>query len=196
VTYPSKLEVLRAGVENGRLDVLADITARSEGDRVKVEFHARGEKYRFTSTVKDGRISFKKQLPSSQRSVRSGIMTLSYEGNERVRPMEVRLRAANGKSKLSRSKLSLQVGKLTAQGEISSRARGVVRLSLSYDTPTGSANHEFQAIVKDGRWKAVEELPVEARQGGYLTIQFTGYMKNSLRGEQIAKELLEGQSFG
>ena len=31
--------------------------------------------------------------------------------------------------------------------------------------------------------------------GGYLSIQFTGYLEERMRGEQIAKQVLAGQAF-
>ncbi len=40
-----------------------------------------------------------------------------------------------------------------------------------------------------------ETPPPGLREGGYLTIQFTGYLPAHIRGAQIAKEVLAGQSF-
>jgi uncharacterized protein YkwD len=193
---PSKLQVLRAGVEDGRLDVLAEITARAEGDWVHVTFHAGGARHTFTEQVRDGRLRFRETLPRRQRGARSGIVELAYSGNEQVRPTSVRLRAANGKAGLGRSHLSLRDGVLRAQGTVSSRARGVARLTLGFQRPDGSTGTwEGKATIADGRWSTTEPLPADAAAGGYLSIQFTGYLEERMRGEQIAKQILAGQVF-
>jgi len=116
---------------------------------------------------------------------------LAYPGNELVRPASVRLRAANGKAGLARSDLSLRDGVLRAKGTVSSRARGVARLILDFQRPDGSTGTwEGKATIADGRWSTTEPLPAEAAAGGYLSIQFTGYLKERMRGEQIAKQIL------
>ena len=197
-TYPAKLKVLRAGVENGRLDVLADITQRADGDRVRVSFIANGKRSKLTAPVEDGRIRFKRLLPSSQRRASTGIMEINYAGNDRVRPTEVRLRAANGKARLQRDLLSLHNGVIAAGGSVTARAHGVVSLILSFERPNGTVG-EWQgraSIRDDGSWRLEENLPSDARAGGYLSIQFTGSYPRRLRGEQTAKQLLDGQTVG
>jgi hypothetical protein len=195
-TFPAKFQVLRSQVENKRLDMLVDVTDRANGDAVEVEFHARGRRHTFTETIENGRLRFKELLPSAQRSVRTGIVTLRYAGNERVRPDEVRLRAASQQAKLRRTLLSLEDGVLTGEGRITGRARGVVRLRLTYDRPDGTVGAwDGRATIRDSYWSLEETLPPEAQGGGYLSIQFTGYQRRSVRGEQIAKELLNGQVF-
>lgn len=196
-TYPAKVQVRRASVLDGRLDVLADVSDRMNGEEVVVTFLANGEGDRFTASVMDGRLRFKRRLPWYQRGVSTGILTLKYAGNKVVRPFSVRLRAANGKARLSRSLLSLQEGRLRAEGKVTERAQGVVRLGLSYDRPSGGVGDwAGRATIRNGRWSLSEVLPLEARQGGYLTIQFTGELEDRIRGEQIAKQLLAGQRFG
>jgi hypothetical protein len=122
---------------------------------------------------------------------------IRYAGNEQVRPAEVRLRAAPRRALLQRSLLSLEDGEMVARGSVTQRAEGVVRLSLGYDRPDGSVGfHEARAeIGRDGRWALSEPLPADARAGGYLSIEFTGHYPNRIRGERIAKELLDGQAF-
>lgn len=196
-TFPAKFQVRRAEVDNGRLDMLVDTTARANGDEVDIEFHARGERHRFTQRIENDCVRFRQLLPRSQRSATAGIVTLSYRGNAVVRPTEVRLRAAGGRAQLQRNLLALENGTLTARGSVSRRADGVVRLDLSYDRPdglVGSWNGQAR-IENSGDWSMSEELPAEARGGGYLTIQFTGYLPERIRGEQIAKQLFAGQRF-
>lgn len=195
-THPSKLQVLRAGVDGGRLDVLAQTTRRANGDWVTMTFHANGRRHTFTEQVRDGRLRFRRALPRGQRSAGSGILELEYPGNETVRPASVRLRAADGKARLGRDHLSLSDGVLRASGTVSSRARGVVRLIMGFQRPDGSTGTwEGRATIVNGRWSTTEPLPAEAAGGGYLSIQFTGYLKKRIRGEQIAKQILAGQVF-
>ena len=122
---------------------------------------------------------------------------MRYAGNERVRPTDVRVRAANRKARLTRDLLSLEEGLLTARGSMSDRAEGVVRLILGFNRPDGSSGTwEGRATIgREGSWRVEEQLPAEARQGGYLSLQFTGYYPRRIRGEQIAKQVLDGQTF-
>ena len=193
----AKLQVLRAKVRDGRLDVLADITKRTDGDRVAVVFIANGERLRFTAPIEDGRVRFKRWLPASQRRISTGIMEMRYEGSNRVRPTKVRLRAADGKARLQRELLSLREGVITARGSLAGRARGSVRLILSYVRPDGTVG-EWRSrahIRRDGNWAMQEKLPADARAGGYVSIQFTGSYRLRVRGEQIGKQLLDGRRF-
>lgn len=194
---PAKLQVLRAGVKDGRLDVLAAITKRADGTRVNVAFVANGTRWKFAARVRRGQVRFKRRLPPRQRRASTGIIEIRYAGNDRVRPAEVRLRAATGKAGLKRDLLSLHRGVLTARGSLSGRARGVVRLILSFVRASGGVGewHGRARIRQDGRWSMRETLPSAANAGGYMSIQFTGEHPR-VRGEQIAKQLLDGQSFG
>jgi stress response protein YsnF len=172
---------------------LADVTNRANGDEVTVSFRARGKTFTFTEKVEEGRVHIDRKLPQSQRRARTGIVELEYEGNDRVRPTDVRLRAASGKAKLKRSTLSVTNDRLNVSGTISERARGVVRVAMSYVRPDGTVGEvKAKATIKDGKWKLSEQLPAEAANGGYVVIQFTGYQKANMRGEQTAKQVGPG----
>lgn len=189
--FPAKFKVRRAKVDDGQLDMLVRTTARANGDTVEFDFHANGRHHTFTETIEDGTLNVREFLPSSQEDVRTGIVTMTYGGNEYVRPTTVRLRAARVKANLERGELTLRDGKLTATGSISSRARGVVRLRLSYLRANGSVGEwAGRAKIDSGRWQLSEQLPAEAQGGGYLTMQFTGYLPRRMRGEQEAKQVL------
>ena len=186
--FPAKLQILRAGVRDGRLDVYGRITARASG-RVQVVYHSSGSRTRFSVPIVGGRISFKRRLSGAQRRKTTGILTLSYEGNDRVRPDDVRLRAANGKARLERGTTRIdRVGRLRVSGTISRRARGVVRIRLGYAAADGSASFlRYSAKIRNGSWSLTRQLPQAARAGGQLSIQFTGYEPALIRGEQLAK---------
>jgi hypothetical protein len=186
---PAKLEVLRAGVTAGKLDVLASITTRATGT-VRVRYRSAGATTNFTAPIRNGRISFRKALPRAQRSKPTGIFTLSYGGNAAVQPDSVRLRAALGKARLVRTRSLIDSsGRLRVSGTISPRARGVVRIRYGYIAANGSTEYlNYRAKITAGAWSLTTPLPnAAARAGGQLSIQFTGYEPRRIRGEQLAK---------
>jgi VCBS repeat-containing protein len=191
---PAKLQVLRAGVSAGKLDVLASITAKATG-KVRVSYRSGGVTTRFDASITRGRIGFRRALPRSQRSGSTGIVTLTYAGSALVAPDSVTLRAARGKARLVRSTSRIDSkGRLRVAGTITPRARGVVRVRLTY-VPAGGASTsvDYRAKIVRGRWTLNQQLPAAAAAaGGQLSIQFTGYEPLSIRGEQIAKEVKPG----
>ena len=181
---PAKLKVRRAGLRDGRLDVLARLTRGARGD-VAVAYRARGRTVRFRAPIENGRIRFAHRLPRAQRRG-SGIVTLSWRGSETARPATVRLRAAAQPARLRRQSVSLQHGRLRVSGRISSRARGVVRLRLAFVDGGAIQDRAFSAAIDDGRWQLSAPVPAAARDG-YLSVQFTGYRGargGPMRGEQ------------
>lgn len=191
--HPSKLEIQRADVERSDrvLDVLAPITARASGN-VAVEFHAAGRRERFDAAV-DGenrRIRFREGIPASQARQGTGIITLTYPGDEDTRPQELRLRAANRRARLDLDRPTLQDGRLRANGTVTSRASGVVRVSISYVHAGEAFTVERKARIDDGRWSLNTLLPeadrarIAARTGSvHSTTAFTGDFGERIRGE-------------
>ena len=178
---PAKLKLRRAGVHRGRLDVLALITRSAHGE-VAVAYRAQGRTVRFDAPIEHGRIRFVRRLPQTQRRG-SGIVTLRWRGSASVRPARLRLRAATQRAGLRREATELSEGRLHAEGSISPRARGVIRLTLAY----GRRDAVFSARIRGGHWRIVAPVPAAARAGGYLGIQFTGYRGargGAMRGEQ------------
>jgi subtilisin-like proprotein convertase family protein len=191
---PAKLQVLRAGVAGGRLDVLAAITAKATG-KVRVTYRSAGATTAFDAAISGGRIRFREALPRSQRSKPTGIVTLTYRGSALVEPESVTLRAARGKARLLRTSSRIDAkGRLRVTGTISPRVRGVVRVRLTYAAAGGrSASLDYRAKIARGRWSLNQQLPAAAAAaGGLLSIQFTGYEPLGIRGEQIAKEVTAG----
>jgi hypothetical protein len=110
----------------------------------------------------------------------------------------VRLRAASQRAELDVEEISLTGDHLSAQGSVTSRAQGIVRLRYSYVDPDGSEQvHLARAEIQDdGDWELEDDqVPAQLAQcGGYLSIQFTGYFERRIRGEQLAYELNAGQT--
>jgi hypothetical protein len=185
------LQVLRAGVSGGSLDVLASITSKATG-RVKVGYHSAGATTTFDATISGGQIRFRRTLPRSQRSKPTGIFTLTYAGTPAVEPDSVTLRAARGKARLVRTTSRIDgKGRLLVAGTITPRARGVVRVRLGYAAGGNTSTFlDYRAKIAGGRWSLTQQLPAAAaKAGGQLSIQFTGYEPLRIRGEQIAKEV-------
>ena len=190
---PSKLKIRRADVERSDrvLDVLAPITARASGD-VAVELHAAGRRERFKSAVdsENRRIRFRRRIPASQARLGTGIVTITYPGDEDTRPQELRLRAANGRARLDLDRPTLQDGRLRAKGTVTRRATGVVRVSISYVHAGETFTVERKARIDDGRWALDAALPeadrarIAARTGTvHSTTAFTGDFEKRIRGE-------------
>jgi hypothetical protein len=186
--FPAKLQVLRAGIGDGRLDVLARITARATG-RVDVSYESSGRTTRFTAAIADGTVRIDHLLPRAQRRKTTGIVTIEYAGNDRVRSDDVRLRAASGKAVLRRGVTRIDAKhRLLVAGTTSLRALGVVRVRLGYTVADGTARFlDHTARIRSGRWSLSAALPTAARAGGQLSIQYTGYEPRAIRGEQLAK---------
>jgi hypothetical protein len=198
--HPPKLEVARSGVLRDRdaLDVLAPITKRASG-QVKVDFNAAGRHTRFTAPVdaQEGYVRFRQPIPREQADMGTGIMTLTYPGNDHTRGQEVRLRAARGRAGLEVDRPALQGGRLRARGSISERARGVVRVQLSWATGGEDHSLELQAHIRGGRWALDEALPatvleqIADRDGTVHSYTlFTGYLPARMRGEMEAYQVL------
>lgn len=198
--FPAKLEISRSGVLRGRgaLDVLAPITKRASG-RVQVDFQAAGRHTRFTAPVDEaeGHVRFRQPIPHEQAERGTGIVSLTYPGNERTHGQKVRLRAAPGRARLELDRPSLRDGRLRARGSISGRARGVVRVQLSWATGGQSHSLELQAPIRSGRWMLDKALPAAAvqqiaqRDGTvHSNTLFTGYLPAQMRGEMRAYQVL------
>jgi len=200
VLHPAKLEVVRSGVLRGRgiLDVLAPITTRASGT-VAVDFHAAGRHTRFSAPVdpRRGRVWIQRKLPREQGAAATGIITLTYPGNDRTRGQEVRLRAASAPARLDVARPTLRDGRLRSRGTISHRARGVVRVQLSWSTGGEDRSLELNARIANGRWSLNEALPADvardiARRDDtvHSYTLFTGYRRANMRGEMRAYEVL------
>lgn len=190
---PAKLRVLRAGIVDGKLDMLIEITGRAEtpGAELELEYESNGRTSTFTVPIEDRQVKVLEDLPSSQATLDTGIVEVTYAGNDVVAPDEVRVRAASGKSKLTRGTVKIEGGELVVDGTITSKAKGVVRVRMQYDEPDGSTGFLFwNATIAKGEWGIEETLPAQAAAGGHLSIQFTGYLPEKLRGEQTSKQVL------
>jgi hypothetical protein len=182
------MRVLRNGIDDGVLDMLIEITSRSvtPGAVLSLDYESSGRHTKFTVPVTGTQIKVRRKLPSSQPKD-TGITTVTYAGNSVVDRDDVRLRAADGKSLLTRTSSSIANGRLSVSGTVVDSARGVVRVRMSYAKPDGStAFLNWNAAIDDGRWSLSQALPAGVA-AGHLSIQFTGYEPRNLRGEQTSK---------
>lgn len=200
--FASKLQVERATVrrKERRLDVLAPITARASG-KVGVKLQADGRTVDLGGVAIDsrrGRVRFAKKLDAGQARQGSGILQLTYGGDEDSQGQEVRLRAAPRKASLDADRPKLQNGKVTAAGTISKQARGVVRVQLVYENAAGETETiELKAKIGKGRFSLAQPLTAAQRSGiadrlgvVHSYVLFTGYAPRDMRGEMQAFEVL------
>ena len=171
--------------------MLVEITSLAEapGAELELAYQSSGKTSRFDVPITSSLMKIRRTLPSSQRKKDTGIVEIAYAGSATVSPDEVRLRAADGKSKLVRKTATLTGGVLHVDGTITSKASGVVRIRLEHNPPDGStAFLDFKAKIAKGKWAIDERLPAGVTTG-QLSIQFTGYEKENLRGEQTGKQV-------
>ncbi len=202
--HPAKILVRRLGISGGRLDMLASITGRATGT-IRGTVEADGRTSPFTIDIaRDGKrragrftqIKLDRRIPGLSSGARTGIVTLAYAGNSRVRPDAVRLRAADGRALLRRSASTItSAGDLVVSGTASRNAVGVVRVRMGYTEANGTVRFRTtNATIRRGAarstWSVRTRLPARARQvGGQLSIQYTGYLPRRIRGEQLAKQV-------
>jgi hypothetical protein len=200
VRHPAKLSVARARIDGRaeRLSVLAPITRRASGE-VAVELHAAGERSRFTVPIDSdgGAVRIDRDVSDAQARLGTGIITLVYGGNGRTRPQEIRLRAASRVAALEAERPSLRDGRLRAGGSISQRARGVVRVTISYVHDGDTHTVGGHARIRDGAYKLDLKLSeqdaarIENRSGTvHSSTQYTGYLAANMRGEAKTYQVL------
>ena len=196
----AKLQIRRSRVlrADKRLDVLAPITRLASGE-VRVEFHAAGQRLRFNRTIDQqaGRIRFLQPIPTAQAELGTGIVTITYPGDADTRPQEVRLRAASQRADLRLNRPRIVNGRLRAQGTISRRARGVVRLQLQYSVGARTDTVRLRGQIRAGRWSINEPLSQSVRDGiarrtgtVHSYTLFTGYLPRRIRGEMHSFQVL------
>jgi hypothetical protein len=199
---PAKISMERATVqrEGSLLDVLAPITGRASGN-VNVALSAAGERTTFSVPIDEAKdhVRFTRPIPAKQARLGTGILTLTYPGDADTRPQEVRLRAASGQANLEMQRPRIDGDRIKAQGRVTDKARGVVRVQLQWLDQACNAQtiERLARIQDDGSWKLDEPLTPEQKQGietrrGSLHSYtlFTGYFAERIRGEMESYEVL------
>ncbi|HET8952829.1 MAG TPA: hypothetical protein VFN44_20065, partial [Solirubrobacteraceae bacterium] len=188
---PAKLRIARARVAGGRLDLRLGMTSRATG-RLRAVYRSSGRTTRFSIRIpkRSGAPkpwTVRRALPRAQRRKTTGILTLSYAGNARVRPDRLRSRVATRRARLRLLLTTIDPqGRLIAVGSVSRSVPGVVR--LRFDTADESSVLHYRARIRRGGWSLREPLPSKAaKAGGQLSIQYTGAERRRIRGESLSK---------
>jgi hypothetical protein len=197
---PAKLNVARARVlrRSRRLDVLAPITRLASGS-VGVRFRAAGRTLRFSAPVdaRRGRLRFRHRVSRRMARMGTGILTLTYAGDDDTRSQVVRLRAAPARARLRMTRPRIADGRVLAAGALTRAARGVVRVQSEYVAGGRTITVRFRAAVRGGRWSLDAPLPVPLRAGldarsgtVHSYTLFTGYLPRRVRGELRSFQVL------
>jgi hypothetical protein len=196
----AKLVLRRAAIVRGdrKLDVLAGISALATG-RVTFDLLAAGRRTRLTAPIDHAhrRVRLRRTIPAAQARLGTGILTISYRGNGRTRPLSVRVRAARNPARLAAARPSYAAGRLRASGTIATRARGVVHVRLQFDHDGRTRTEQFDAAIAKGRWTLSARPPAGVRaaiagRSGTLDadVLYTGDRARRLRGELRSYEVL------
>ncbi len=200
---PAKLQISRATFSARRrtIDILALITSKASGT-VRISLRAARRTTTFTAPIDSarGRIKIVHSIPSSQANLGTGIITIVYDGDADTRPQTLRSRAANKKANLHAERPTISAdGMLRAQGTVTRRARGVVRVELQYVNSVGggTVTLPFNAPIGNGTWSLATQLSPAvraqiARRCGTLHsyTAFTGYRPENIRGESKSYQVL------
>ncbi|MDP8968565.1 MAG: hypothetical protein M3N04_08190, partial [Actinomycetota bacterium] len=188
-----QLSITRARItrRSQRLELVAPITRLASGS-ARVEMLVGGRRTRFRATIdsKRGQLRINRAITRQQARRQSAIVTISYLGNSRTLPKQVRLRAASRAARLTARKPTLKAGRLVTKGTVAKAARGVVRLELAYKVDGRNVVRKLSAKIKNGRWTLSSALSPRiaaeiARRSGSVGayVLYTGYGPASIGGE-------------
>jgi hypothetical protein len=196
--HPAGLAVRRARIDRARrlLDLDATISDRASGT-VTVDLHAARRHHRRTAPIRNGRIRLTTRIPHAQAALGTGILTITYPGDETTRPQRIRLRVALRPARLTVTHATLEDGHLRIQGTIDPAARGVVHLRLHHTTADRLQTLTHRAPITSGTWTLDTHLaPEHATQIANRTstvdldITYTGHMPKAIRGEATSLQVL------
>lgn len=193
-----KVRAATVGRRVGRrtLRVDAGASTLTEGLPVTIAYRSSGVTTRRTVTVRGGRIRLFVRLPATQ-PLSTGVVTISLGGSAGVRAQQVTVRAAGRSAALQVREARILAKKLRVSGTISPLATGVVLVRMDYSDKAGNPlSFTAKARIFGGRWKTLQGLEPDARDGGVVTILYPGLARSPLGplgGQQDARALGAGR---
>ena len=152
---------LRIARRSRTLELNGSVTSQATGN-VDMTLSSPGRTTKLSAPIRNHGFSLRSKIPAAQARLGSGLVTVRYAGDDRTRPLTVRLRAATASARLNVRRPTIANGRLKASGTITSRARGVVRVRLELVRDGAFKTLVFTARISNGRWKLDHKLSSSA----------------------------------
>ena len=187
---PARLLVPIAHVRKGVLRIVARMNTAATGN-LKFTFRAAGRSLTFSQRIKSGKVSVSRRLSRLLAKPGTGVLTISYAGNAKVRGDSLKTRAANRTAAMVTKVAKIASGKLQVSGTIAkATGRGTVQIRLAYPLANGGvAFVNTSARITKGAWKVSRALPAAARKGGQLSVRYAGSSRPLIAGAQFEKQV-------
>ncbi len=159
------IKTVKISPRSRRLRLVATLAPGASGV-ARITLSAGGRKTSFSKKISRGRLKVSKRISRKLARKGTGTVTVRYGGNATTRAQQVRLKIARGGAKLRLvSGPSISASRISASGTISKRARGVVRIQLSFVLAGKNITRVFRARIGKGRWSLNAAIPANV-QGG------------------------------
>jgi hypothetical protein len=188
LNLPAGLAIARAQIRVGasaaqrhgvrRLVVRGALNPAAAGERVVMRFRAAGRQIVIRPMVKpNGAFQVNRRLRGPQRRAGGGQLRLRYAGNDVLRAVGERLRAARRAVRLRIARVLLRGKRLVVAGRVLPRARRQARIQVEFNRPDGSPAQLATRVKVNprGRFRTRLGVPPAVRNlGAWVSITHPG----------------------
>lgn len=187
----ANVSIERAAISGRRLKVRAAMSALASGE-VKATYRSGGRTSKGRATIAAGKVSVSLALSARQRRAHNGVVKLTYGGNAVTLPEIATLTPVGRAPRLLITGARIDAdGTLHASGTIARRARGFVRVTLTYSPRPGRMkSYDYKAKIHAGRWSITDKLPGETSTAHtQITGSYRGDRKRRIGGAHISQDV-------